>query len=121
MRFRVLLVALAAALCWLAWLGWDHSYQVDPLTGATSGPYQAWQVVGCALSLLVLQVAALLTGLRSLPVGAALTAGFAVPWTVQAATTDDTGLYAVGAVLLVFGLAAASALVSVVTLRLRRR
>jgi len=47
------LVGLTVALWW-AWLGRDTGYQVDPVTGATSGPYQVWQVVGCVLCLAVL-------------------------------------------------------------------
>lgn len=116
-----LTVAALSVLLWWGWLGWDTQYQVDAATNEASGPYQAWQVIGCALSLLILLVSAVLAGLRPLFASAALTLAFTTAWTAQAATTDDTGLYIVGALLLFVGLAAASLLVSFVTARVRRR
>jgi DMSO/TMAO reductase YedYZ heme-binding membrane subunit len=71
-----LVVAVLAAVLWFAWMGWDTHYQTDPVTQVTSGPYEAWQVVGCALSLLVVFVGALLIGVRPLWASAALTLGF---------------------------------------------
>ncbi|HLL68642.1 MAG TPA: hypothetical protein VK453_23440 [Micromonosporaceae bacterium] len=115
----VLAVAVCSALSWVAWLGWDQQYQVDPVTGVGSGPYEAWQVIGCALSLLTLFVGALLAGVRPLPASAALVLAFTAAWTIQAARTDDTGLYGVGMILLLVGLSMATALVSVLTLALR--
>ncbi|MFF3013170.1 hypothetical protein [Streptomyces sp. NPDC057939] len=47
----LLLVAVAAAL-WAAWLGWDQQRDVHP-DGSTTGPYEAWQVIGLVLTLLV--------------------------------------------------------------------
>jgi hypothetical protein len=117
----VLAVAVGSALSWLAWMGWDQQYQVDPATGVSSGPYEAWQVIGCALSLLVLFVGALSAGVRPLPASAALTLAFTVAWTVQAAAADDTGLYAVGAIMLLLGLGVATTVVSAVTLAIRKR
>ncbi|WP_217142278.1 hypothetical protein [Streptomyces sp. AC627_RSS907] len=37
---------------WAGWLGWDQQWDVRP-DGSTSGPYEAWQVVGPVVSLLV--------------------------------------------------------------------
>jgi hypothetical protein len=115
----VLAVAVCSALSWFAWMGWDQQYQVDPITGVASGPYEVWQVIGCVLSLLALLVGALLVGVRPLPAAAALTLAFTAAWTVQAARTDETGLHAVGAVMLLAGLSMATAVVAVVTLGLR--
>ena len=42
-----LTVAVLSAGSWLAWMGWDDEYQIDPRTQVASGPYEAWQVVGC--------------------------------------------------------------------------
>jgi len=117
----VIVVAALSALSWFGWMGWDHEYQVDPSTGAQSGPYEAWQVVGCALSLLVLLVGALLAGVRPLLASASLTLAFTIAWTVQAARSDETGLFGVGTTMLLVGLSAATALVSVVVLLLRGR
>jgi len=76
---------------------------VDPATGIASGPYEAWQVVGCVLTLLVASVVA---GLAARPVVAAgwVTVPFTVCWTVSAARQDETGLFAVGALLIAVGL-----------------
>nr|WP_296072670.1 hypothetical protein [uncultured Actinoplanes sp.] len=114
-------VAVLSALVWFAWLGRDHEYQVDPVTGAQSGPYETWQVVGCALSLLVVFVGALVAGIRPLPAPAALTVAFTAAWTVSASRSDTSGLYVVGTVLLLAGLSAATAAVAAVVSRLRRR
>lgn len=116
----IVLVAVLAALVWFGWLGWDTEYQVDPATNETTGPYEPWQVIGCAASLLVLLVGAVLAGVRPLLASAALTLAFTAAWTFQAAATDDTGLFAVGALLVLVGLAVSSTVVSLVTAGLRR-
>ncbi|MBG6136423.1 hypothetical protein IW245_002617 [Longispora fulva] len=116
-----LLVAVASVLVWYAWLGWDTEYQVNAVTNETSGPYETWQVIGCVLSLLVLLVGAVLVGLAPLTASAALTLAFTSAWTAQAASTDDTGLFAVGTVMILFGLGASSTVTSLATARLRRR
>ncbi|MET8282196.1 hypothetical protein [Micromonospora sp. NPDC005174] len=41
-----LFLAVATVGVWLVWLGWDTGYTVDARTGATSGSYEAWQVIG---------------------------------------------------------------------------
>ena len=95
-------VALFAALMWLAWLGWDDDYyEVD---GVQQGPYRAWQVVGCGLSICVAAVLALIWARRGAVVLAgAATVGFAVPWGLHAASTDDSGLWVVGLVMVLVG------------------
>jgi hypothetical protein len=121
-RFQVVgvtTIATFSALSWFAWMGWDQEYQVDAATGSQSGPYETWQVAGCALTLLVLFVGALLAGVRPLPASAALALAFTAAWTAQAARADATGLYGVGTIMLLAGLSAATAVVSVVVLRLR--
>lgn len=115
--FGSIAIAALSALSWFAWMGWDQEYQLDPRTGVYSGPFEAWQVIGCALSLLVLLVGALWVGVEPLWGSAALTLGFTTVWTVQAAARDDTGLFGVGMVMLLLGLGMASALVSSLTRR----
>jgi hypothetical protein len=92
-----------SALAWFGWLAWDHEYQIDPATGIGQGPYEAWQVFGCVLTLLV---AAVVAGLAHRPAVAALWVmlPFTVCWTVDAARTDETGLFAVGTLLIAGGL-----------------
>ncbi|MDT4987920.1 MAG: hypothetical protein QOI74_2014 [Micromonosporaceae bacterium] len=105
-----ILIALTVVTWWL-WLGRDTTYQTDPVTGAATGPYEAWQVVGCVLSLAAIAV----VGGWVLPpwaVVAAMTVSFTVAWSWAAAVTDDTGLWLVGAVLVAVGLAAGSAALS---------
>jgi hypothetical protein len=51
-------VAAATVLIRFPWLGHDTAKTVDPLTGHASGPYAAWQVAGCLLSLAVVLVVA---------------------------------------------------------------
>jgi hypothetical protein len=115
-----LAVAGLAAVLWFAWMGWDTQYQTDPVTQVTSGPYEAWQVAGCALSLLVVFVVALMIGVRPLWASAALTLGFTAAWTATAAPADETGMYGVGMILLLIGLAAGTTVVSLVVLGIRR-
>ncbi|MFG2059174.1 hypothetical protein ACGFI9_34670 [Micromonospora sp. NPDC048930] len=115
-----LILAAATVATWFAWLSWDTGYTVDPETGATSGPYAVWQVAGCVLTLAV--VAAVggwwLSPWLVVPV---MTVAFTVPWAAHAASTDGSGLWAVGAVLVLVGTAAGSAVVSLGAHLLRRR
>jgi hypothetical protein len=113
-----IIVALSA-LSWLAWLGWDHQYQVDSVTGLRSGPYETWQVAGCALSLLVVFVGALWAGVRPWLASVSLTVAFTAAWTVQAARSGDSGLYVVGAALLLVGLSAGTAIVAAAVSHIR--
>lgn len=110
-------VAVLSALSWFAWMGWDHQYQI--VDGEPTGPYEAWQVAGCVLSLLAVFVGALLLRVRAWAAAAALVLAFTIAWTVQAAGEDDSGMYGVGTIMLLFGLITATALVSAVVLPLR--
>ncbi len=101
------LVTVATLATWWAWLGWDTEYQVDPLMQVASGPYEVWQVVGCGLTLVLIAAGASLWTHPWL-VAATLTLSFALVWSVQAASSDDSGLWAVGALLLLVGLSTAS-------------
>jgi hypothetical protein len=105
-RLGVTTIALGlfAAAMWFAWLGWDHEYyQVD---GVSQGPYRAWQVFGCGVSIATAAVVAYLW-VRSVwaifVLAAAAVVGFAVPWALDAASTDDSGLWLVGLLLLLVG------------------
>lgn len=97
-----LVLGLFAAAMWFAWLGWDHEYyEVD---GVAQGPYRAWQVVGCGVSVAAASVAALVWVRRgAVLLAGAAAVGFSIPWAVDAASTDDSGLWGVGLVLLLGG------------------
>ena len=87
-----LALAVFAAAMWVVWFGWDDV------------PYAVWQVVGCGLSICAAAVLALVRcGRGAVLLAAAAALGFAVPWGVYAASTDDSGLWVVGLVLLVGG------------------
>jgi surface polysaccharide O-acyltransferase-like enzyme len=105
------LLAATTLLTWYAWLGRDTRYQLDA-NGNESGPWTTGQVAGCALTLLVLLVIAVLLRVQWLVAAATLTIAFAAAWTVQAARTDETGLFLVGAIMVFAGTAAASTLVA---------
>ncbi|MBN9113445.1 MAG: hypothetical protein J0I34_32255 [Pseudonocardia sp.] len=94
-------LAVASAACWWAWAAGDTTYQVDAVTGTTSGPYAGWQIAGCVLSLIVVTAVA---GAR-LPVWVVVptvTAAFTAAWAATA-SSDATGLWAVGAVMVACG------------------
>jgi hypothetical protein len=121
------LAVLALAACtlatWWLWLGSDRTYQVDPDTGVATGPYESAQVAGCVVTLAVLAVVGSLL-LRPWWTVAAMTVTFVAAWSAQAAATDESGLWLVGAVMLAVGMVTGTAVVSVVTgalLRGRRR
>jgi hypothetical protein len=113
------LLALATAATWAAWLSWEDGYRTDPVTGAVNGPYAWWQVAGCAVTLIV--VAALAA--RRLPVWLVvpiMAVVFTVAWSIPAASADDTGLWGVGAILVLFGTTAGSAVVAGLSHAFRR-
>lgn len=94
------LAAFAAAM-WFAWLGWDHEYYL--VDGIPQGPYRAWQVIGCGAAILLATVATYVWVRGTLAIfmlSAAAALGFAVPWTIDAAATDDSGLFVIGLIML---------------------
>ncbi|SFD99097.1 hypothetical protein SAMN04487819_106137 [Actinopolyspora alba] len=111
-------LALLTASCWWVWMAWDNGYHTDPATGATSGPYQAWQVIGCVVCLIGLGVLATVR----LPwwlVLAVMPLSFTAAWSWTAAGTDGTGLWGVGAVLVFTGMLAGTGLVTGLTTLVR--
>lgn len=113
-------LALAVVACWWLWLGRDTVRDVDPVTGAVTGPYSTAQVVGCVLCLLVIVAVAawwLPAWAVDLVAPLALTAAFIS----SALPRDDSGLWAVGAGLVLVGASAGCALVVAVTRAVRRR
>jgi hypothetical protein len=112
-------LAVATVVTWYAWLGHDTGYQVDA-AGNPSGPYTPAQVAGCVLTLAALLVAAVVLRVHPLGAAAAMTAAFTTAWTAQAAARDETGLFLVGAVLVLAGTAAGTTVVALATRALRR-
>jgi hypothetical protein len=105
----VLAPALAAPLAWAAWLGWDQKRDVQP-DGTTTGPYEAWQVIGLVLTLLIPVCWAAFrrhTASAVLGTTAGLTAAAYWDW-----SDDSSGLFAIGVGLVMIGTLAATAAVS---------
>ncbi|HSX67820.1 hypothetical protein [Nocardioides sp.] len=106
MRILSTSVALAvfSAAMWFAWLGWDHEYYL--VDGYPQGPYRAWQVIGAGATVVAGAVVAYAVVRRAwaiVPLAAAGALGFAIPWSIDAAQTDDSGLWVVGLILLLGG------------------
>ncbi|MFC9270082.1 hypothetical protein ACFTXJ_20180 [Streptomyces zhihengii] len=111
------ILALTSAALWAAWLGWDQHRDVHP-DGSTTGPYEAWQVIGLVLTLLApLYWAAArrhVTG-AVLGITAGLTAAAYIDW-----SDDASGLYMIGVIMVALGSAAATALTALAIASLRR-
>lgn len=105
-------LAAATAAVWWSWLGWDRTYQYEG--GRQTGPYEAWQVLGCVLCLAVLAFAggALLGALVTAPV---MSLAFTAVWVARASSEGGgDGLWPVGAALVFVGLGMGSAVVSLI-------
>src|SRR5262245_26251490 len=98
MRIRVALVAVAlTVVAYLAWLGWDQRRNPDG-----TGPYEAWQVVGLALTLAVVAAACSWRSedlSQGMVVVVLMAAALTVPWSIDAGTEKppDANLWPAGA------------------------
>lgn len=96
----ILALAGVSLAVWAAWLGWDQHRDVQP-DGTTTGPYQAWQVIGLLLTLLA---AVYWAASRRYIAGAVIgtTAGLTVAayfdW-----SDDSSGLFMVGVGIVMVG------------------
>ncbi|WSA79906.1 hypothetical protein OG930_32325 [Streptomyces sp. NBC_01799] len=113
----ILLLAGVSLAAWAAWLGWDQHRDVQP-DGTTTGPYEAWQVIGLVLTLLAPVYWA---ASRRYIAGAVLgtTAGLTVAayydW-----SDDSSGLFMVGVGMVTMGSLVATAVVSSVIASAKR-
>ncbi|MER5383684.1 hypothetical protein OG788_17705 [Streptomyces sp. NBC_00647] len=113
----ILLLAGVSLAVWAAWLGWDQHRDVQP-DGSTTGPYEAWQVIGLALVLLApvywaasrRYVAAAVLGTT-----AGLTVAAYYDW-----SDDSSGLFMVGVVLVMMGSLAVTGVVSAIASAVRQ-
>ncbi|MFF9338777.1 MULTISPECIES: hypothetical protein [unclassified Streptomyces] len=105
---------LLAIAAWAAWLGWDQKRDVHP-DGSETGPYETWQVVGLALTLL-LPVAWMAVrghgaaGALGTSAGLALAAFY--DW-----SDDGSGLYVIGVFMVAAGSLAATMVVQALVTR----
>jgi len=94
---------VGTAIAYAGLLGWDRTYQTDPVTQEVSGPYEAWQVLLLGAVVVGLTVWAswkghFLTALWAIPL--ALVVAFVI---VAVLMADQTGLFMVGAILMAIG------------------
>ena len=107
----ILVLAGVSLAGWAAWLGWDQHRDVQP-DGTTTGPYEAWQVIGLVLTLLAAVSWAVS---RRYIAGAVLgtTAGLTIAaysdW-----SDDSSGLFMVGVGMVMMGSLVVTAIVSAV-------
>jgi hypothetical protein len=107
----ILLLAGVSLAVWAAWLGWDQHRDVHP-DGTTTGPYEAWQVIGLVLILLApVYWAASRRYLAGAVLGttAGLTVAAYYDW-----SDDSSGLFVVGVGLVMIGSLAVTAVVSAI-------
>jgi peptidoglycan/LPS O-acetylase OafA/YrhL len=100
--WSVVVAAAVVAIYW-AFLGWDQHKDLDPVTGAMTGPYQPWQVITCGIVLAAVVFAAGWRGrtwVAVLVVPVVLTACFSVD---AATDPDGDGLWPIGAALVAVG------------------
>ncbi|MGI5191567.1 hypothetical protein ACQEVI_25735 [Promicromonospora sp. CA-289599] len=115
--FTFVIAALTTATWWT--LGRDTTREVDAATGNVTGPYEAPQVIACVVVLVALVV----VGALVLPAWLAVLAvslPFTAAWTLHASSTDDSGLWAVGAILVLVGTLVGGVVVTAITRRLVR-
>jgi hypothetical protein len=112
-----LVLAGVSMAAWAAWLGWDRHYDVRP-DGTATGPYEAWQVIGLVLTLLVpVYWAASRRHVAGAVLGttAGLTLAAYVDW-----SDDPTGQFMVGVGMVMMGSLAVTAVASTVIASVRR-
>ncbi|MDX3690181.1 hypothetical protein PV726_07540 [Streptomyces europaeiscabiei] len=98
-----LVTAVASLTMWAVWLGWDQRRDVHP-DGSSTGPYEAWQVIGLVLTLLIPVVwAASRRHITGAVVGttAGLTVASFHDW-----SDDASGLFGIGVTMVMLGTAA---------------
>ncbi|MBO2449205.1 hypothetical protein J4573_19025 [Actinomadura barringtoniae] len=117
-RLVTLLLTFAAAVAnYAAWLGWDQKRTVHP-DGSETGPYEAWQVIGLVIVLLVGGAYAAwrwYPAMVVIGVTAGLTLAVSYDW-----SDDDTGLWAVGATMVCVGTLMASSFVAAIVTMVRQ-
>ncbi|MEV8308169.1 hypothetical protein AB0P36_12580 [Streptomyces flavidovirens] len=106
-----------AMAAWAAWLGWDQHRDVQP-DGSTTGPYEAWQVIGLVLTLLapVYWAASRHNFVAVLGVPLGLTVAAFYDW-----SDDSSGLFMVGVVMVMMGSFTVTAAFAAVVASVKRR
>ncbi|MCX5411318.1 hypothetical protein [Streptomyces sp. NBC_00059] len=116
--WAILVTALTTLALWAVWLGWDQHRDIHP-DGSSTGPYEAWQVIGLVLTLLVpLYWAASRQNIAGSVLG--ITAGLGLAsfydW-----SDDASGLFAVGVIMIMAASLVTTTGVSVGVAAVKRR
>lgn len=114
----ILALAVITPAMWAAWLGWDQHRDVHP-DGSETGPYEAWQVIGLVLTLLVPVYWAASRRYFAgavLGVTAGLTAAAYYDW-----SDDSSGLFMVGVGMVMVGSLVVTGAVSAVIASVKTR
>lgn len=107
----ILVLAVLTPALWAAWLGWDQHRDAQP-DGSTTGPYEAWQVIGLVLTLLApVYWAASRRYLAGavLGVSGGLTAAAYYDW-----SDDSSGLFMIGVAMVMLASLVGTAITSAV-------
>ncbi|MEU8524412.1 hypothetical protein AB0C77_02250 [Streptomyces sp. NPDC048629] len=113
-----LVTAGLAAGLWAAWLGWDQQRDVHP-DGSTTGPYEAWQVLGLGVTLLAATYGAAAMGwfvAAVLGTTAGLTVAAFADW-----SDDASGLFVIGVGMIAVGSMVGTTAVTAVAGALRQK
>jgi hypothetical protein len=113
----VLGLAAASLALWAAWLGWDQhpDLQAD---GTTTGPYQAWQVIGLVATLLLpVCWAASRRHVAGTVIGTTVGLTAAAYWDWS---DDASGLFMVGVMMVMLGTLAVTMALSTVIASVKR-
>lgn len=109
-NLALVFLIIGTVASWLAWLAWDDTYQIDA-DGVASGPYEAWQVIGSGITVMivVLLAARFLSPWIIAPVAGI---SYAAAWGWTSIPQDDTGLAGVGLIMTLAGVTIASLLIA---------
>lgn len=122
--WTAVMVAFATAAlsvgAWLAWLGFHAEYKTAPGGSTQTGPYEPWQVIGLALTLVVgVFVAGWVGSPAASAVGGVGGLAFIASYDWGTHPNSD-GLWVIGVTLLLIGASAAGFLIARLASRLRR-
>ncbi|MFB6550883.1 hypothetical protein [Streptomyces sp. NPDC056405] len=112
-----LVLAGVTSALWAAWLGWDQQRDVHA-DGSTTGPYEAWQVIGLVLTLLVpvcWAASRRYVGGAVVGVTVGLTASAYYDW-----SDDSSGLFVVGVGMVMMGSLAVTSVLGAVIASVKR-